>query len=177
MNEIYELWKDGSDKTFNERDYMRMAYHLAIVMPNQWQEIINTQRQRLTNDDMKREFDFISRGCNPDTDVQQELFSSLLKKENRAIEPYAAALLALLNDPTREPRNNRYITPGLEVLEEIQRTGDIFFPLDWCQALLGSHRSAEAAQLVRQFLEHHPDYPIPLRNKLLQAAWYIRGER
>ena len=177
VNEIYELWKDGGDKTFNERDYMRMAYHLAIVMPSQWQEIINAQRQRLTNDDMKREFDFISRGCNPDTDVQQELFSSLLKKENRAIEPYAAALLALLNDPTREPRNNRYITPGLEVLEEIQRTGDIFFPLDWCQALLGSHRSAEAAQLVRQFLEQHPDYPIPLRNKLLQAAWYIRGER
>lgn len=177
VNEIYELWKDGGDKTFNERDYMRMAYHLAIVMPSQWQEIINTQRQRLTNDDMKREFDFISRGCNPDTDVQQELFSSLLKKENRAIEPYAAALLTLLNDPTREPRNNRYITPGLEVLEEIQRTGDIFFPLDWCQALLVSHRSAEAAQLVRQFLEQHPDYPIPLRNKLLQAAWYIRGER
>ena len=177
VKQIYEIWKDGNDKAFNERDYMRMAYHLAILMPREWQDIINTQRQRLTNDDMKREFDFISRGCNPDTDVQQELFSSLLKKENRAVEPYAAALLALLNDPLREPHNNRYITPGLEILEEIQRTGDIFFPLDWCQALLGSHRSKEAALLVSRFLMQHPDYPIPLRNKLLQAAWYVRSEK
>lgn len=178
VRQIYELWKSGSDKTFNERDYMRMAYHLAIMMPDQWQEIINTERQRLTHADMQREFDFISRGCHPDPDVQQQLFNSLLQKESRAIEPYASALLALLNDPSREPLNNRYITPGLEILEEIQRTGDIFFPFDWCESLLGSHRSKEAAQLVHQFIDQHPNYPIPLRNKLLQAAYPVlrRGE-
>ena len=173
VGKIYELWKSASDKAFSERDYMRMAYHLAIMMPGQWQEIIGTERQRLTHADMQREFDFISRGCHPDPDVQQQLFNSLLQKENRAIEPYAAALLALLNDPSREPLSNRYITPGLEALEEIQRTGDIFFPLDWCEALLGSHRSMEAAQLVRQFIDRHPNYPIPLRNKLLQAAYTV----
>ena len=173
VGKIHELWKSASDKAFSERDYMRMAYHLAIMMPGQWQEIIGTERQRLTHADMQREFDFISRGCHPDPDVQQQLFNSLLQKENRAIEPYAAALLALLNDPSREPLSNRYITPGLEALEEIQRTGDIFFPLDWCEALLGSHRSMEAAQLVRQFIDRQPNYPIPLRNKLLQAAYTV----
>ena len=173
VSQIHELWKDGNDKAFNERDYMRMAYHLAIMMPDQWQEIINTERQRLTHADMQREFDFISRGCSPDASVQQQLFTSLLQEENRAIEPYASSLLALLNDPSREPLNNRYIMPGMEVLEEIQRTGDIFFPLDWCESLLGSHRSKEAAQLVRQFMDRHPDYPTPLRNKLLQAAYPV----
>ena len=176
VEQIYRLWNDGSDPAFNERDYMRMAYHLAIVKPEQWQAIIDTQRQRLTNDDLLREFDFVSRGCNPDEDVQQALFNALLQRENRAIEPYAAELLALLNDPLREPFSNRYITPGLEVVEEVQRTGDIFFPLLWCQSLLGSHRSAEAAQLVHQFLSQHPDYPVALRNKILQAAYPILRE-
>ncbi|MBP5499530.1 MAG: aminopeptidase [Bacteroidales bacterium] len=176
VEQIYRLWNDGSDPAFNERDYMRMAYHLAIVKPEQWQAIIDTQRQRLTNDDLLREFDFVSRGCNPDEDVQQALFNALLQRENRAIEPYAAELLALLNDPLREPFSNRYITLGLEVVEEVQRTGDIFFPLLWCQSLLGSHRSAEAAQLVHQFLSKHPDYPIALRNKILQAAYPILRE-
>ena len=173
VSHIYEIWLNGTDKTFNERDYMRMAYHLAIVKPNQWEKIIDTEKQRLTNADMIREFDFISRGCNPDAETQHQLFASLLQKENRNVEPYATALLSLLNDPLREPYNNRYILPGLEILEEIQRTGDIFFPLDWCQALLGSHRSEEAAQTVRQFLTQHPEYPIALRNKLLQAAFQL----
>ena len=79
-------------------------------------------------------------------------------------------MLSLLNDPTREPYNSIFITPGLEVLEEIQRTGDIFFPLNWCQSLLNGHRSKAAADLVQAFLDSHPNYPSQLRNKLLQAA-------
>ena len=75
----------------------------------------------------------------------------------------------------REPLSNRYITPGLEVLEEIQQTGDIFFPLAWCNALLDGHRSHEAAQLVQTFLDAHPDYPSALRGKLLQAAFMLRN--
>ncbi len=31
------------------------------------------------------------------------------------------------------------------MLREIQRTGDIFFPLDWTSAVLGGHNSAAAA--------------------------------
>ena len=167
---IFAIWKEGKHPLLNERDYMQMAYHLAIVRPDDWQQIVSTQRERLTNADVKKEFDFVSRACTPDTLEQKRLFESLLQQENRAVEPYASALLSLLNDPTREPYNNRFITPGLEILEEIQRTGDIFFPLNWCQSLLGGHRSKEAADLVQAFLTGHPDYPEQLCNKLLQAA-------
>jgi len=38
-------------------------------------------------------------------------------------------------------------------MEEIQATGDIFFPRQWIGATLGGHRSAEAAAIVRRFLE------------------------
>ena len=167
---IFAIWKEGKHPLLNERDYMQMAYHLAIVRPNEWQEIISTQRSRLSNADVIKEFDFVSRACTPDTLEQKKLFESLLKQENRAVEPYAANMLSLLNDPTREPYNSIFITPGLEVLEEIQRTGDIFFPLNWCQSLLNGHRSKAAADLVQAFLDSHPNYPSQLRNKLLQAA-------
>ena len=172
---VYRLWKSGSDATFNERDYMQMAYHQALLHPDRWEEIIQQQRGRLTNADMLREFDFVSRGCHPDAGVQQQLFLSLLQKENRTVEPYATALLSLLNDPLREPLSNRYVTPGLDVLEEIQQTGDIFFPLAWCNALLGGHRSPAAAELVQAFLDARPHYPAALRGKLLQAAFMLRN--
>ena len=38
------------------------------------------------------------------------------------------------------------------MLAEIQRTGDIFFPLDWTNAVLGGHNSTAAAQTVTAFL-------------------------
>ena len=167
---LYTVWTKGSHPLLNPRDFMQMAYHLAIVRPNEWQEIISTQRSRLSNADVIKEFDFVSRACTPDTLEQKRLFESLLKQENRAVEPYAANMLSLLNDPTREPYNNIFITPGLAVMEEIQRTGDIFFPLNWCQSLLNGHRSKAAADLVQAFLDSHPNYPSQLRNKLLQAA-------
>ena len=57
------------------------------------------------------------------------------------------------------------------MLEEIQRTGDIFFPSDWLSATLGGHSSAEAAATVREFLDARgPVYPARLRQKVLQSA-------
>ena len=167
---LHAVWTEGNDPLLNPRDFMQMACHLAVVRPDSWQQIVATQRSRLHNADVLKEFDFVSRACTPDTAEQKRLFGSLLRQENRAVEPYASAMLALLNDPTREPFSISFITPGLDILEEIQQTGDIFFPLSWCQALLGGHRSQEAARLVQDFLDSHPDYPGPLRNKLLQAA-------
>ena len=176
VDTIYKIWETADHEVFNDRDYMGMAYHLALMMPDQCNKIISTQRQRLKNADLIKEFDFVSRGCTPDTNGQQRLFESLLLKENRAIEPYASALLSLLNDPLREPFSNRYILPALEKLEEVQQTGDIFFPLNWCQALLSGHRSEEARQLVRQFLQTHPAYPENLKGKLLQAAYRMMNK-
>ncbi|MBP5507831.1 MAG: aminopeptidase [Prevotella sp.] len=171
VDTIYKIWETADHEVFNDRDYMGMAYHLALMIPDRCEQILSTQRQRLKNADLIKEFDFVSRGCTPDTNEQQRLFESLLLKENRAIEPYASALLSLLNDPLREPFSNRYILPALEKLEEVQQTGDIFFPLNWCQALLSGHRSKEARNLVRQFLQTHPNYPENLKGKLLQAAY------
>ena len=177
VDSLYQMWKDEKESLLNERDYMSMSYHLALMRPQQWKEITNSQLARLTSDDRKNEYRFISRACNPDVAVQDQLFEELKQKENRRTEPWAQTLLALLNDESREPRNNQYVLPGLELLQEVQRTGDIFFPGYWVNALLGGHRSLEAKEIVERFVNDHPDYPQKLKNKLLEAAFGLMNEK
>lgn len=176
VDSLYSIWEKQSDRLLNERDYMAMSYHLAIMLPQQWQQIVDTQMERLTSEDRKNEYRFVSRACNPDVAVQDALFEELKQKENRRTEPWASTLLALLNDQIREPRNNKYLLLGLDMLQEVQRTGDIFFPGYWVNALLGSHRSAEAKTIVEDFVKAHPDYPQKLKNKLLEAAFGLCRE-
>jgi aminopeptidase N len=102
--------------------------------------------------------------------VREALFQSLQDPANRRVESWALDALSLLNHPLRQDHARRFVTPGLEELEEIQRTGDIFFPDRWLDALLGGHNSAAAARDVRAFLETHPSYPPRLRAKILQAS-------
>ena len=57
------------------------------------------------------------------------------------------------------------------MLQEIQRTGDIFFPKRWMDATLGGHRSPAAAQTVRTFVDRLPQgYPDRLRRIILSSA-------
>ena len=133
---------------------------------------------RLKSKDMIREFDFVSRACNPSLSTQRSLFRSLLLKENRTVEPWAQNLLALLSCQAREPQNNEFITPGLMALEEIQRTGDIFFPANWLNALLGAHKSKEAPPHGEGLDDSHPYYPQSLMNKVnLEKAYDAVAER
>jgi aminopeptidase N len=57
------------------------------------------------------------------------------------------------------------------MLQEIQRTGDIFFPKRWMDATLGGHRSPAAAHTVRAFVDGLPQgYPDRLRRIILSSA-------
>ena len=79
-----------------------------------------------------------------------------------------------MNHPLRGEESLKYIRPVLENLQEVQRTGDIFFPKDWLSACLRGHRGKEAAAIVEQFLQEHPNYPVLLKNKILQSADHLK---
>ena len=176
IDKLYQLWKEQSHPMLNERDYMTLAYELALHCPERYENLRNTQRERITNPDRRRQFDFIVQAVTPDTLQMDAFFQSLMKAENRRIEPWAASALAYLNHPLRQSYAVKYIRPGLEVLEEVQRTGDIFFPKNWASALLRNHKSKEAYQEVQAFFEAHPGYSPLLKNKILQAAWPLYRE-
>lgn len=166
---IYNMWESKSDTTLTERDYTNMSYHLMQVLPTKFEEIRERQLARIENQDLRREFNFVVQACQPDTTAQLRFFNELLKAENRQVEVWAASALTLLNKQINEPFSNRYLRPALDALEEIQRTGDIFFPADWLHALLSGHRSKEAKVIVDEWIETHPDLPTPLMNKLKEA--------
>ena len=173
LDQMQEIWKKHLDPMLNEHDYMEIAYRLAIMHPQNWQDILNTQRARLQTEELRREFDYISRACNPDKDERTKLFNALLRPENRKEEPWALHTLRLLNSDVFEPQSNDYIEPSLKSLEYIQQTSDVFFPGRWMKALMADHKSKEAAQIIENFMKANPDYPSYLKNKALEASWIL----
>ena len=167
---MYDMWSAESAKMLNESDYMTLAYELAVRYPEHYNEIYSTQLERITNADRRNQFEYIMRGTHPDTEVRDALFESLMEPANRRIEPWTATLLSYLNHHLRQEEAVKYIYRGLEEIEEVQRTGDIFFPRNWAGALLGGHTSDKAKAEVERFLCDHSDLNQLLRNKILQAA-------
>ena len=176
LDKIYSIWNDHNDPLFNEHDYMEMAYHLAIVRPQLSNEILAKQRERLTNDDLRNEFDFVSRACNADATARVQLFNQLLKPEGRQYEPWAIHALCLLNSEVYEPQSNVYIEPSLKSLSYIQQTSDIFFPADWMKALFAGHKSEEAKRIFERFMSNDNTLPENLKNKALDAAWILMNQ-
>ncbi len=143
---------------------------MSVRRPEREKEILSAQRARITDPDRLRRFDFIARAVVADTVALDTLFRSFLQAENRRVEPWTATALRYLNHALRDEYAVKYIYPALEAMQEVQRTGDIFFPADWASALLSQHRSEAAYREVKRFLDERPDYPVLLKNKILQAA-------
>lgn len=170
--QLYEVWRLQSHALLSERDYTNLSYELSLHIPERLEEILRVQRSRIVNPDRVREFDFVVQVLTPDTLAMDAAFAGLLKPENRCVEPWAEKALAYLNHPLREAYSVKYIRPGLEVLEEVQRTGDIFFPKKWARALLRHHHGEEAQREVEAFFAAHPDYSPLLKNKILQVVGF-----
>ena len=181
-----EMWEKGQDERLSETDFMTLAYELAIRLPQKADSLIAVQRTRLADSDRIRQFDFISRAvrtkdgkiCRKDgttcgKDGRDALFESLSEANNRRIEPWVLSVLYYLNHPLRAEESVKYIRPALDLLPEIQRTGDIFFPGNWCMQLLAGHRSEAALNEVRKYLDDNPDLHPLLRKKILQAMFFL----
>lgn len=181
-----EMWEKGQDERLSETDFMTLAYELAVRLPQKADSLIAVQRARLSDPDRIRQFDFISRAvrtkdgriCRKDgttcgKDGRDALFESLADADNRRIEPWVLSVLYYLNHPLRDEESVKYIRPALDLLPEIQRTGDIFFPGNWCMQLLAGHRSEAALNEVRKYLDDNPDLHPLLRKKILQAMFFL----
>ena len=103
--------------------------------------------------------------------MRDAFFSDLADVRNRRREPWVLEGLSYLHHPLRAAVAEQYIPRSLAMLEEIQRTGDIFFPKRWIDATLSGHSRASAALKVRTFIaELPPNYPDRLRRIILSSA-------
>ena len=132
--------------------------------------LLDAQLERIENPDRRARFTFVRPALSADVAVRDALFERLKVAANREHEPWVLSALGHLHHPLRAPESERYIHPSLDLLEEVQRTGDIFFPLGWLSGTLGGHSTTSAATTVETYLAEHIDLPAQLRDKLLQAA-------
>ncbi|MEJ0056898.1 MAG: hypothetical protein WDN75_15330 [Bacteroidota bacterium] len=169
---LKKLWKDEITLglELSERDHIQLAYELAIREAEGHEAILKEQLGKISNPDRKAEMEFIIPSLSNEEAVRDRLFESLKKKENRTHEPWVLEAQRYLNHPLRAKTSVKYIKPGLELLEEMQQTGDIFFPKGWLDATLGEYQSEEAASQVRAYLNENKGLRQDLKNKLLQST-------
>ena len=154
----------------SENDFITLAYELAVRLPDRANTILDRQFARLANEDRRKRFLFVRSALAKDQAQRDRFFDSLKDADNRRPERWTLEALGYLHHPLRARESEKYILPSLELLEEIQLTGDIFFPKRWLVATFRGHQSKSAAQVVSDFLSQRPDYPKRLTNKILQAA-------
>ena len=171
-----EVALDGISLSSRERS--NLAALLAIKRPAAASTLLDQHLASITNPDERRRFEFIKPALSPLQAERDAFFASLADVENRAVESWVLAALGYLHHPERVATTTSYIAGGLELMEEIQATGDIFFPGRWMAQILQNHTSSEAADQVRNFLSERPGYNAQLRLKILQAADMVfRAER
>jgi aminopeptidase N len=187
VERMRSLWaRDDSIEglPFSERDLTRLAEELALRGVANTEEILDAERERITNPDRRARFDFVRPALSNEPSVREEFFASLADPAMREREPWVLAGLRALHHPLRRAHAEQFIAPSLELLAEIQQTGDIFFPARWVAATLDPHHSARAAQTVIDYLNDHRSLPPRLRAKVLQsgdgvvrAVRIVSGER
>ena len=170
LERVWQREEKIAGLAFAETDEIDMALALAVREVPGWAKILETQLARTQNPDRKARFAFVIPALSADAKVREQAFERLRDVKNRSHEPWVLDTLRYLNHPLREAHARRFVAPALELLPEIQRTGDIFFPKRWMDATLGGHRSQVAAAAVREYLSKHPELPERLRWVILSAA-------
>jgi aminopeptidase N len=157
--------------TFSENDEIAMAQELAVRGVSDWEGILRDELARIQNPDRKARFEFVMPALSRDPAERERFIARLSNPSNRRHEPWVLDGLRYVHHPLRADQSEQYVLPALRMLPEIQRTGDIFFPKRWCDAVLDGHASPATADAVKNFVRQLPaDYPARLRKILLSSA-------
>lgn len=176
VERLHAIWsgKGELDLALSEPDESYMAMELAV----RGVDVLAAQRARIADADRRKRFAFIMPALSPDPGLRAAYFQALSRAEKRQPEPWVLTALRYLQHPVRVEQDladapfesMQDLGKLLALLPEVKATGDIFFPKAWLDAGFSGHRSAPAAEIIRRYLETHPDLAGDLRLKLLQAA-------
>ncbi|QMU29967.1 M1 family aminopeptidase [Adhaeribacter radiodurans] len=173
QKQLYQIWEKEQPPTgvkLTEDDYTSLAQALALRDYSNSKQILTQQLTRIQNPDRQQRLQFLMLALSPDVSERDDFFSSLQQEQNRQKEAWVVSALSYLHHPLRQQTSEKYLPMSLNLLEEIQKTGDIFFPYSWLQATLGNYQTSTAATTIRTFLQQHPNYNPKLKAKILQAA-------
>lgn len=172
-NKLYQIWNKETvipNLKLNEDDYTNIAMNLAIFKHEKAAEILEKTRRTITNPDKQKRFEFLLPSLSKDESVRNTFMESLKDDKNREKESWISVGLANIHHPLRQESAQQYIRFSLDLTEEIQRTGDIFFPKDWLTNTIGKYSSKYAFDEVQRFLKENPNFSPILKRKLFQAT-------
>ena len=169
LNLIWKNQKAPEGLILTEDDYTALTFALALRMEDN-SSMLQLQLDRITNADRRKRYEYIRPAVSSNLADRNAFFKRLELKVNREKEANVGVALYYLHHPLRQATAIAYLPKSLDMLVEIQTTGDIFFPQSWLQSTFSYYQSEEAAALVTDFLKAHPDYNPKLKAKILQAT-------
>lgn len=166
---LYGLWSKkvlAKNFTLNESDLTNLAMKLAIYEHPESDKILAKQLENITNKDKKERFAWLLPSLSSNEKTRDDFMRSLKDAKNREKESWVTTALGNIHHPLRQKNSIKHLKTCLHLLEEIQLTGDIFFPKRWLTSSVGNYTSKEAHLVVQAFLNENPKYNPVLLKKL-----------
>lgn len=170
---LYQLWNNSlqvANLKLNENDKTNLAMKLAIYGHKNADEILSIQTEKIQNKDRKARFQWLLPTLSDKVADRDAFMRSLKEASNREKESWVATALNNIHHPLRHEESTKHVQQCLELLEEIQLTGDIFFPKSWLSSSIGNYASPKAYTIVQNFLQERPNYNPVMKKKLLQVV-------
>ena len=177
LQRLYDIWTKNieiEDLKLNDDDYTELAMDLALYGHPDSENILVTAENSISNQDKLNRFRYLLPSLSNDLQTRTDFFKSLSKEENRAKESWVANAMNNLNHPLHQQESIEYLRTSLNLLDEIQKTGDIFFPKRWLSSTIGNYTTKEAYDILQTYLNENPDLNPSLKSKVLQASDDLR---
>ncbi|MFX0556508.1 M1 family metallopeptidase [Maribacter sp. CXY002] len=172
-DKLYKIWSKElviPNLNLNQDDFTKLAMRLALYDHPETSEILNVARASIKDSNKIERFDFLMPSLSVEAKIRNDFFRSFTKKENREKENWVLSACYYIHHPLRQQTTAESLNLSLELIEEIQKTGDIFFPKNWLNNTIGMYTSSEAYTILTKFLEENPNLNPQLRLKILQAT-------
>ncbi|WP_245949367.1 M1 family metallopeptidase [Lutibacter citreus] len=173
ITNLYKIWnkeKTIENLIFNKDDYTKLAQQLALFGHPKAKEILAISKSELTNPDKIKRFEFLVPALDSDPTIRTNYFKSFKDLQNREKESWVQIACSFIHHPLHQNEGIKTVGMSLELLEEIQETGDIFFPIGWLSSTIGRYTSKDAYIIVENYITSHPDIDKNLMRKLLQVT-------
>lgn len=170
---LYQIWNKTlviDDLFLNENDFTSLAISLAIYEHPKTSEILKSQQKRIKNKDRLARFKWLLPTLSNDENIRDDFMKSLYEPENREKESWVQSALTTIHHPLRHKSSTKHILSILNELEEVQQTGDIFFPKGWLASSVGNYSSQQAFEILNEYLEENQNLNKSLLQKLLQTT-------
>ncbi len=172
LDQMHQILKGVTkipDYALSEDQQFNLSAQLALRGDARGMEWVNKLQKTTMNSDRARRIAFVKPALSPEAQSRDAFFKTLLSADGRRPEPWVLEAVYYLHHPLRQEQSIAYLAESLRLLPEIQKTGDIFFPLRWMEASFSGHNSKQAAHIAEEYL-HNADLHPSLRQKVLQAA-------